>query len=219
MSSSQRQAVFRPEVYEVNTLEQAMAVTVTPEQGTTTEERWKKETDFLVEDIGRQLELGPEDCVLDYGCGAGRLAKAMIDGYGCRVIGVDSSKSMRLLSPDYVLSDRFTVWSPQLLGKMTEKGFRFSKGICLWVLQHVFSPEDTIGLIANAYIPGTKFYVLNQDGRCIPTNLGYVNDGKDIRAELVKQFRELERRRLPQEVTTPNIAQHTNLFVLERLGN
>ncbi|HJN08732.1 MAG TPA: hypothetical protein QF564_08560 [Pirellulaceae bacterium] len=123
MSSSQRQAVFRPEVDEVSTLEQAMAVTVTPEQGTTTEERWKKETDFLVEDIGKQLELGPEDCVLDYGCGAGRLAKAMIDGYGCRVIEVDSSKSMRLLSPDYVLSDRFTVWSPQLLGKMTEKGF------------------------------------------------------------------------------------------------
>ena len=105
------------------------------------------------------------------------------------------------------------------IGQDDRKGFRFSKGICLWVLQHVFSPEDTIGLIANAYNPGAKFYVLNQDGRCIPTNLGYVNDGKDVRAELVRQFRELERRRLPQEVTTPNIAQHTSLYILERLGN
>src|SRR5882724_68364 len=102
-----RAAVFRPEAFEVTSLAQAMAVTVTPEVGTSTAERWQKETRYLVDDIGSFLALEPESCLLDYGCGTGRIAKGLIEKYGCRVIGIDTSQSMRLLAPEYVLSDRF----------------------------------------------------------------------------------------------------------------
>ena len=63
MTTPSRQAVFRNDVYEVDTLEKAKAITVTPEAGTTTEERWEKETTFLSKHIGGQLGLSAEDCV------------------------------------------------------------------------------------------------------------------------------------------------------------
>src|SRR5438552_1845471 len=140
-------ATFRPEIFEARTLEEAKGLIVTPERGTTTDERWVRETAFLAQDIVRSLEIGPETCVLDYGCGIGRLSKALIDQTGCRVVGVDFSKAMRLLAPEYVLSERFTVWSPEVLSKMVEKGFRVPRAICLWVLQHVHKPAEAIRLI------------------------------------------------------------------------
>ena len=211
-----RQAFFRPDVYEVENLEQARNVIVTPEKGTTTDERWEKETDYLVDEIGHHLAIEDANCVLDYGCGIGRLSKAMIDRFGCRVIGVDASKGMRDLAPQYVLSERFAVWSPEVLGKMAAKGFRFSKAICLWVLQHVLNPADTLQLIDGSLSADAHMYVLNQDSRCVPTNLGYVNDGQDVAVLLQSRFEQLERSRLPLEVTTQIIAQHASVFVLRK---
>ena len=54
MSAEQKQAVFRPQVYEVDTLEQAKRVIVTAEPGTSTEERWETETAYLSDQIGRR---------------------------------------------------------------------------------------------------------------------------------------------------------------------
>ena len=216
MNAPQRQAIFRPEVYEVNTVQQAMSVTVTGEAGTSTEERWEKETAYLLEDIGRHLEIDQQTCVLDYGCGVGRLSKALIDEYGCRVVGVDASKSMRLLAPEYVLSERFTVWSPEVLAKMVDKGFRIQRALCLWVLQHVLNPAEVVQLIGSALSDGGLLYVLNQLTRCVPTNLGYVNDRKDVEAELEKRFDELNRSSLPAEVTTQQIAQASRISVLRK---
>src|SRR5438132_400515 len=115
--------VYRPEVFTASSIPEAMRLIVTPEPGTTTAERWRKETPYLVEDCGRLLGIGPDTCVLDYGCGIGRVAKGLIERFGCRVVGVDFSPSMRLLAPDYVLSERFTAWSVATLDRMIEKGF------------------------------------------------------------------------------------------------
>ena len=62
-------AYFRPDVFEVATLAQAMKITVTQEEGTTSRERWEKETGFLLDDISKYLAIDSNSCVLDYGCG------------------------------------------------------------------------------------------------------------------------------------------------------
>jgi hypothetical protein len=49
--------VYQPEVFEVAGLDAAMEVILTPEQGTTTAERWEFETPYLVDQIGRELAL------------------------------------------------------------------------------------------------------------------------------------------------------------------
>lgn len=216
MPEPEKKAVYLPDVYEVNSLERAKKVIVTAEKGTTTDERWERETAFLAEDIVRHLPIGADDCVLDYGCGIGRVAKALIDRAGCRVVGVDFSKSMRLLAPEYVLSERFTIWSPEVLSKMAEKGFRVSRVICLWVLQHVLRPPEVIQLIDGVMSPGALLYVLNGKHRCIPTNVGYVSDRADIAGELRKTFEELTSGALPVEATTPEIAAHSHIQVLRK---
>jgi 2-polyprenyl-3-methyl-5-hydroxy-6-metoxy-1,4-benzoquinol methylase len=163
------------------------------------------------------IGLQSDSCVLDYGCGPGRVAKGLIEKYGCRVVGVDFSQSMRLLAPEYVLSERFTVWSPQVLEKMTTKGFRATHAICCWVIQHVVEPHAIIQLIANAMQPAAPLYLLNQIDRCVPTDLGWVNDGIDIRPALRMHFGEIESHRLPPEVTTVRLSEASIIQVLKKL--
>lgn len=216
MGSEQKVAVFRADAFEVANLEQAKAITVTPEVGTTTEERWQKETSFLVEDICKFLPLTPESCLLDYGCGTGRVSKALMERTGCRAIGIDASKSMRLVAPEYVLSERFNVWSPEILEKMLAKGFQANFAICLWVIQHAYDPNSIIQHISRALPSGGLFYSLNQTFRCVPTNLGWVNDGFDMRGALCQAFQEEDMHQLPTTVTTQQLAAVSMIQVLRK---
>jgi SAM-dependent methyltransferase len=211
-------AVYRPEVFEVSTIEQAKSIIVTPEEGTTTQERWEKETAYLVEDVGRHLEITPDTCVLDYGCGIGRVAKGLIERFGCRVVGVDFSRSMQLMAPGYVLSERFVVWPPQVLERMIEKGWRADVAVCIWVIQHVVEPLAVIGQIARALRDGGRLYGLNQVRRCIPTDRGWVSDRFDIRAGLCEAFVEEDFHTLPESATTRQLAAGSMIQVLRKAG-
>ncbi len=142
--------VYFPKIFETPTVADAKEIIVGSLEGATSQERWEKETPYLVEQIGKYLPVGSETCVLDYGCGIGRVSKGLIDRFGCRVVGVDFSQSMRLNAPDYVLSERFTIWSPDTLAKMIGRGFRVDGAIAIWVIQHVFEPGDVMNMIAQA---------------------------------------------------------------------
>src|SRR5207253_4358717 len=115
-----------------------------------------------------------ESWVLDYGCGVGRIAKELIGNFGCRVVGVDFSPSMRLLASEYVLSERFVVWSPEVLEKMIATGFRADFCVSIWVIQHVFAPGDVIDQIERSLRTGGLLYALNQKDRCVPTDQGWI---------------------------------------------
>jgi SAM-dependent methyltransferase len=86
---------------------------------------------YLVEDIGRRLQLKADMCVLDIDCGIGQLSKALIQRFGCRVIGIEESRSMHSLAPAYVLSERFTIWSPETLKTMVRRGFRADSAVAI----------------------------------------------------------------------------------------
>ena len=173
-------AVYQPEIFDVCTVAEAVEIIVTATEGTTAQERWEKETPFLVGDIGKHLALTSETTVLDYGCGIGRVAKGLIDTYGCRVIGVDFNPSMRQLAPEYVLSERFVIWSPEVLEKMIAKGFRVDAAVCLWVLQHVLDVKEIVDRLAKVLNPGGLLYVLGSKTRCVPTDRGWADDGVDV---------------------------------------
>ena len=211
-----RRTVFNPDIFEVRTLDHAKKLTLTTEQGMESEERWTLETPYLVEDIGKSLPIQSESRVLDYGCGPGRMSKGLIDKHGCHAIGIDTSQSMRLLAPEYILSERFTVWSPEMLDKMIAKGFRADFCICLWVIQHAFDPMDIISRIDRVLKPDGMLYALNQKHRCVPTNKGWVDDGFDVPAALARVFSEQSRGSLPTTVCPELMSSLTVIQVLRK---
>jgi SAM-dependent methyltransferase len=193
---------YNPAVFDVNDMQRAMEIILTPE-GRSTEERWRTETPYLGALVLENLALGPESVALDFGCGIGRMAQELIRRTGCRVVGVDISANMRALAPMYVQSERFMACSPEMLETLTAGGFRFDAAISVWVLQHCHEPARDIARIGGALKPGGVFFVVNNDGRVVPTvEHGWADDGLDMR-ELLGAERSLELReegRLDPEV-------------------
>ncbi len=208
---------YSPCLFEVEDLETAKKVILTPEQGTTTEERWEKETPYIVEQISDYLKPEPGSCILDYGCGVGRITKLLIDHFNCRVVGMDISPAMRQLARDYVRSERFSIHSPDSFDAMIRKGFSVDHAICIWVLQHCHKPIQDIFRIKSALNSKSRLYAVNNVKRAVPTEKGWVDDGIDIAMLLRRQFKELSYAALPEQITTSKISQHTFTHVLEKI--
>ena len=179
---------YNPEIFSASDEVQAKAIILTPENSTT-QARWEQETPLLSNLIHGQIELGSDSIVLDYGCGIGRMAKALIDRCGCRVVGVDISPSMRSLSVGYVNSDRFFTCTPEMFRLLIDKGLLFDVAISIWVLQHCLKPAEDIQLLRDGLKPGGRLFVANNVHRVVPTKEGgWVSDGIDIKATLAKAF-------------------------------
>ena len=212
----ERIALYKPELFEVADIEHAKRVIVTGEDGVSSSERWQTETPYLVADVTKRLAIGRETCLLDYGCGIGRIAKELIAVTGCRVIGIDASRAMRELAPGYVLSERFNIWSPDVLEQMIASGFRVDCAISLWVVQHVFEVPPVIQQIKAVLKLGGRFYALNQKARCIPSDIGWVNDGLDVWSALAESFVEEQRYFLPDSILPPVLWQQALVQILRR---
>src|SRR5262249_9213972 len=159
-SETAMQLTYNPEIFSVRNVGEAKAIILTAETSTT-EVRWEQETPLLCGLIEARTNISPETVVLDYGCGIGRIAKALIERHGCSVVGVDISPSMRALSVEYVGSDRFFACAPEMLGLLTGAGLRFDLAISVWVLQHCLMPADDIGLVRDGLRPGGRLFVVN----------------------------------------------------------
>jgi cyclopropane fatty-acyl-phospholipid synthase-like methyltransferase len=179
---------YRPEIFSVSNIEEAKAIILTAESSTT-DARWEHETPLMCRLLKAHAQLGADSVVLDFGCGIGRMAKALIDEYSCRVIGVDISPSMRSLSVQYVNSDRFFSCSPEMLALILQGGLRFDLAISVWVLQHCLKPIDDIKTIRDGLKPGGGLFAVNNVHRAVPTReRGWVTDGIDIKAVLDGEF-------------------------------
>lgn len=197
---------YDPAVFDVSSLADARTVILTPEDSTT-DERWARETAWFAELAVDRLALGAHSIVLDYGCGVGRIAKALIERTGCSVFGVDISPSMRALAVDYVASDRFACGAPEALH---DRGAAFTAGVAAWVLQHCQSPEIDITLIKGSLKARAPLLVLNNDRRAIPVRGGrWADDRRDVRRLLERRFEETSIGRPPLSVTSPDIAFRT----------
>jgi SAM-dependent methyltransferase len=178
-------------VFDVPDMEAARRIILTPEQGQDTDERWRIETPYVAEMIGEHLRPKLGGTYIDYGCGIGRVAKAMIERFNCRVLGVDISERMRALAPEYVQSDNFSAVSLQTLQGLAAGGFRADGAVAIWVLQHCLVPAREADLLRASLADGAGLFVLNANYRAIPTAEGvWFNDQQDVRALLLARFSE-----------------------------
>ena len=204
-------ARYFPEIFNVKDLPHARDVILTGEgSGADTDTRWERETPYVLELVREQVALGPRTLVLDYGCGIGRIAKAMIEATGCAVIGVDISPGMRALAVDYVASDRFVVVSPGQYDLLVGAGLRVQAAIAIWVLQHCFAPADDIARIGRGLGADGRLFVLNMPKRAVPAvrdgkSFFWAWDGIDVGALLRSAFN-VEAAGSPDAARTPNMA-------------
>lgn len=190
---------YYPEIFDVADLKGAREIILTDEgPGADSETRWALETPYVMALLGEALDLRAEMVVLDYGCGIGRLAKAMIEGFGCSVIGVDISASMRALAGGYVGSERFMAVSPAQFDVLTGAGLRVDAALAVWVLQHCLAPGEDIARIGRGLVAGGGVFVLNMPKRAVPAvvpgapdepgRFVWAGDGIDVAALLRGEF-------------------------------
>ena len=173
-------ALYFPQIFDASDMPRAKEIILTNEgPGADTESRWAIETPYVLELLQSCLPLTEKSVVLDYGCGLGRIAHAMIAATGCSVIGLDISDSMRRMAVDYVASSRFCAVSPEQFDAMVSAGLRVDAAISIWVLQHCFAPGDDIDRVGRGLADGGRFFVLNMPKRAVPV----VMDGNNPEAE------------------------------------
>ena len=192
-----RKVQYFPEVFEVEDLQSAKAIILTNEgPGADTATRWELETPYVTSLIAQHLNLEPGTLLLDYGCGIGRLARPLIEQFGCHVIGVDISASMRALAPTYFNDERFSIVSPPQFDALVAKGLRVDAAISVWVLQHCFEPAQDVTRMRRGLRPEGKAFVLNMRQRAVPAvdaaqsalQFQWVSDGQDVFGILRESF-------------------------------
>lgn len=182
---------YNTDVFNVYSIPQAKSIILTPEEDFPTAKRWETETPYLLELISANCPLSENSIVLDYGCGIGRVAKALIEKFNCWVIGIDNENMLKL-AKEYINSDKFQ--------GLTNSEFDFTKpqfdlAISIWVLQHCLQPENDVANIKSALKPEAKFFVVNTLGRVLPitvkSNFGWFNDEVNIQKLLAENFQTL----------------------------
>ena len=203
---------YHPGVFDRTDEKGAREIILTNEgEGADTETRWRVETPYVLALLSGALKLGPESLVLDYGCGIGRMAKAMIEASGCSVIGVDISAPMRTMAQAYVGSERFLAVSPAQFDLLVAAGLRVQAAISIWVLQHCLAPVEDIERIHRSLAPQGEVFILNMPKRAVPAvvpatgTFTWAHDGIDVAALLRGRFT-LRAEGEPDKTRTPNMA-------------
>jgi cyclopropane fatty-acyl-phospholipid synthase-like methyltransferase len=197
---------YNAEVFDVRSIDEAKRIILTDEDGET-EERWQRETPYLVDRIVDFLTPGDGSLLLDYGCGIGRISKELIARSGCRMIGVDISMSMCQLAPGYVGDKRFAACGWPVLEAMQARGMRVNGAVAIWSLQHSPRVEDDIKRIHDVLEPGGGLFVCTLYRAAVPTNVGWVDTGFDIQALLADSFDRQSVEAVSADHTTAEIAE------------
>lgn len=196
-SDSPRVANYLPHFFETEDPNRARELILTKTDTMSSEERWEKETPYLVEKILKELPLTGAELVMDYGCGIGRVAKSLVERVGCRILGVDISSTMRKMASEYVGTPAFRAIAPEHLDAELAQGLVVDHAYAIWVLQHAADIYAEIHRLQRSIKPHGRLYFVTAPGRCVPCDLGWVNDGIDMFDAITSHgFQELKRERM-----------------------
>jgi ubiquinone/menaquinone biosynthesis C-methylase UbiE len=132
-----------------------------------TESKWEVETEWNMKLFKQKQFLNKNSIVLDWGVGIGRLSKAMIETFGCQVVGVDINKNMISHALDYVNSDNFTAMT--VTEFMENNTIEFTNAIAVWALQHSVDVISNLLVIKQNLLPSGKLFIFEERQPCIPT--------------------------------------------------
>lgn len=183
---------YMKEAFYPKSLEHAKDICLTPDGRVP--QKFTKETMFTLDFLLKQNLADNYSKVADFGCGVGRMSKAIIQRLGCPVTGFDISEPMLGWANEFVLSRIFT---PVLYSKGFQKSedMNFDLVLSMFVLQHSEHPIEDIHFIHSILNTGGKFVLMNEKNRFVPSgvepngNIIWNDDGIDIEEEVQKKFK------------------------------
>ncbi len=201
---------YHQRIFEQATIEGARGIILTDEAGMTTDERWQRETPWLIE----RLVLPPAGLLLDIGCGIGRIAERLVlsaDGRRA-ILGVDTSASMRVMANIEVRDPgHFAAIHPDMLRELVVAGLRAQGAIAIWALQHIHANHlpAMVDLMAEALEPGAPLWTLEHEGkRFVPARdedeaFLWADDHVDVMALLRQVFVSVSAIDVPTDLCLP----------------
>jgi SAM-dependent methyltransferase len=183
---------YLKEAFYPKSLEHAKDICLTPDGRVP--QKFTKETMFLLDFLLKENLANNYSKVADFGCGVGRMSKALIQRLGCPVTGFDISEPMLGWANEFVLSRIFTpvVYSK---GFVPTEDMRYDLVMALFVLQHSEHPIEDIQFIHSILNKGGKFVLMNEEKRFVPSgidetrNIIWNDDGINIEEEVSKKFK------------------------------
>ncbi len=174
--------------FRASTVDEGMQTAVGNCNGHTYLERWEQETPAFAQKIASHI---PSDAItiVDYGCGIGRLTKAVLGlNDKIRILGIDASPEKLRLAREYVNDCRFI---PMFPDDLTEN---FDFVYSVYVLQHVAAIElrHVLERIHCFLRPRGKFVYCSSDYRMtLGHPQGFFDDsclGVNLRKEIARLF-------------------------------
>jgi cyclopropane fatty-acyl-phospholipid synthase-like methyltransferase len=201
-------ASYNPQVFLTANIDAAKSIILTNEGQVSTEQRWESETPYLCEVLLSKCAISNQAQILDFGCGIGRMSRALLERTDSSLWGADFSPTMRKQALDYVDSERFTTLSPQALDAATRNGMRFDLALSVWVLQHCPNLDAEIKRLFLSLRTGGVLFVVDMNHRAIPTHdAGWLDDGKSVKQSLLTHFALLEEMRFAAPHSPTNLQQ------------
>lgn len=199
---------YNPDFFKPESFEHAQSLILTPEGGTTAG-RWEKETQWALNMLTTFSPVDENSRVLDWGCGVGRLSRALIQAHGCSVVGVDLQPEMLELANDYVNHKNFLSVALSDAPSLLKSG-TFTHVMCVWVLQHSPYIEQEIPLLWHLLQPGGTIFVVENITKAIPNQTSFYDDGVPTTTVLEKTGFETQAQGLiPSHVTTPRVHKNS----------
>jgi ubiquinone/menaquinone biosynthesis C-methylase UbiE len=207
--------LYYPDFFVPRDLEHAMELVLTKEGGTT-EARWQGETQWTLRMLDTFTQINKNSVVLDWGCGVGRLSRAIIEAWGCKVVGVDLQPRMLELATDYVGHSNFhpipLSEAAQTLGRN-----QFSHVLAVWVFQHSTALHSEIPLVYRSLSPGGSLFVVENVTKAVPTAESFYDDGIPTEKVLDETgFKTQAAGKIPEHVTTTRVHHNSWWKLLTR---
>jgi 2-polyprenyl-3-methyl-5-hydroxy-6-metoxy-1,4-benzoquinol methylase len=121
---------------------------------------WDQATRETVRILRRLALVRDGDTVMDYGCGVGRITRALAEGYRLRLLAVDRSAEMRRHARRYVPQACFGEGGVELLSdtelfeRLPALAGSVDTILCIEVLQHI--PEPVLDELLPRLLPALK---------------------------------------------------------------
>lgn len=206
---------YYPDFFIPNDLSHAKHIILTPEDSTV-DQRWDLETQWTVNIISALMNITPGSVVLDWGCGIGRISKALIDTFDCHVVGVDLQPKMLDYAKDYVNSNKFTAIEYKNIFTSFPKD-KFTHVFSCWVFQHSNKIQFEIPLIYESMKENSDIFVLECLRKAIPHDQhGYYDDKISTRVLLEKFFDMNAIGTIPTHITTKKISEMSWWGILKK---